>query len=216
VHCSFDTDQAVFSWSADGKQFTPLGSPFTMTFQLTTFQGVRPALFNFNTLRHSGGYADFDNYTVVEPRAHGVEREIPVGKTIALTSGADGSYLAADRKDELLVNVAAGPAASVPDDARFQVVDLGKGRVALKAGNGRFVSVGTEGVALKDLAGANPEDAESFQWVNLMRGDTMLMSLTNHRYLATVPHNPGLVTASATGPRPDRKGGECFKWRELE
>jgi DNA-binding transcriptional MocR family regulator len=31
VHCNFDTDEAIFSWSADGKQFTPLGNPFTMT-----------------------------------------------------------------------------------------------------------------------------------------------------------------------------------------
>ncbi len=42
VHCNFDNDQAIFSWSADGKEFMPLGTPFTMTFQLTTFQGVVP------------------------------------------------------------------------------------------------------------------------------------------------------------------------------
>ena len=71
VACNFDTDQAIFSWSADGKQFTPLGTPFTMTFQLRTFQGVRPSLFNFNTSGQPGGYADFDNYTVEEPRAAG-------------------------------------------------------------------------------------------------------------------------------------------------
>ena len=98
---------------------------------------------------------------------------------------------------------------------RFQVTDLGKGRVALKVGNGRLVSVGDSGVVLKDLAGAAPADAESFQWVNLLRGDTMLMSLTNHRYLATKPNRPGPVTASATGPRPDRKDGACFKWRAV-
>src|SRR5207247_1659709 len=45
VQCNFDTDEAVFSWSTDGKRFTPLGNPFGMRFQLTTFQGVRPALF---------------------------------------------------------------------------------------------------------------------------------------------------------------------------
>ena len=101
-------------------------------------------------------------------------------------------------------------------NVRFQVIDLGKGRVALKAGNGRFVSAAGEGVVLKDLAGKAPGDAESFQWVNLMRGDTMLMSLTNHRYLATKPNNPGPVTVSATGPRPDRKDGACFKWKEVE
>jgi hypothetical protein len=49
-----------------------------------------------------------------------------------------------------------------------------------------------------------------------MRGDTMLMSLTHHRYLATKPNEPGPVTATATGPTPARKGGECFKWSALE
>ncbi|MHB1034334.1 MAG: beta-xylosidase family glycoside hydrolase [Pirellulales bacterium] len=216
VACNFDTDEAVFSWSVDGKQFTPLGKPFTMTFQLRTFQGVRPALFNFNTSGQPGGYADFDNYTVEAPRARGIEREIPLGKTIALTSGADGSFLAADTQTNQLVTVAAEAGGAVPANVKFQVVDLGKGRVALKTSNGRLVSAGAEGVVLKDLAGAAPGDAESFQWVNLMRGDTMLMSLVNHRYLATSPGNPGPVTITATGPRPDRKGGECFKWKGVE
>ena len=141
VHCNFDTDQAVFSWSADGKEFTPLGNPFTMTFQLTTFQGVRPALFHYNTSGQPGGYVDFDNYTVEEPRARGIEREIPMGKTIVLTSGADGSFLAADTQNNTLVNVAADPNKPAPQNAKFQVVDLGLGRVALKAANGKFVSV---------------------------------------------------------------------------
>ena len=213
VHCNFDTDQAIFSWSADGKTFTPVGNPFTMIFQLQTFQGVRPALFNFNTSGQPGGYADFDNFTVDEPRARGIEREIPMGKTITLTSGADGSFLAADAQSETLVNVAADATGGAPSNARFTIIDLGKGRVALKAGNGRFVSTSEKGVVLKDLAGAAPADRESFQWVNLLRGDTMLMSLTNHRYLATTPGTPGPVNVSATGPRADRKGGACFKWK---
>jgi hypothetical protein len=49
-----------------------------------------------------------------------------------------------------------------------------------------------------------------------MRGDTMLMSLTNHRYLATKPNEPGPVTVSAAGPTPARKGGECFKWKAID
>ena len=88
-----------------------------------------------------------------------------------------------------------------------------KGRVALKTANGRFVSVAEDGVMLKDLEGKAPGDAETFQWINLMRGDTMLMSLTNHRYLATTPNEPGPVTATATAPSPARKKGECFKWQ---
>jgi beta-xylosidase len=213
VHCNFDNDEAVFSWSADGVNFTALGEPFTMTFQLTTFQGVRPALFNFNTDGHPGGYADFDNYTVVEPRARGREREIPLGQTVTLTSGADGSYLAADEQGQVLVNVAADSAVAKTAKVQFQVIDLGLGRVAFKAEDGRFVSAAENGVALKDLSGQKPGAAESFQWINLLRGDTAFMSLLNHRYLSTRPNQPGRVTAMATDVTPDRKGGVCFKWK---
>lgn len=214
VHCNFDTDQAVFSWSADGRQFQNLGTPFTTTFQLTTFQGVRPGLFHFNTSGQPGGYADFDNLTVDEPRARGIEREIPLGKTIVLASGADGSYLAADAQDKL-VSVAGG--ADAPATARFSVVDVGLGRVALKAANGKFVSAASpESAVLKDLAGAQPGKAETFQWINLMRGDTMLLSLTNHQYLATRPNTPGPVTVNALGPAPARKSGAEFKWKAVD
>ncbi len=216
VHCNFDTDEAVFSWSAEGKQFTPLGSPFRMTFQLTTFQGVRPALFNYSTTGQPGGYADFDNYTAVEPRARGREREIPLGKTITLTSGADGSCLAVDPDKNTLVNIAADTPGAARQNGRFQVVDLGKGRVALQAANGRFISAADDVVVLKDLTGQGPGVAESFQWINLMRGDTMLMSLLNHRYLATQPNAPGPVTVTTTGPTPARQAGECFKWKVVE
>ena len=213
---TFCTDDAIFSWSADGKQFTPLGESFRITFQLTTFQGVRPALFHYNTSGQPGGYADFDNYAVEEPRARGIEREIPLGKMITLTSGADGSFLAADTQNNALVNVAADASSAAPQAAKFQVVDLGKGHVALKASNGRFVSVAGEAAGLKDLAGSNPSEAESFQWVNLMRGDTMLMSITNHRYLETKPNELGQVKVTATGSTPARKKGECFKWKTVE
>jgi hypothetical protein len=215
VHCNFDTDQAVFSWSADGRAFTPLGSPFTTTFQLTTFQGVRPALFNFNTSGHPGGYADFDNYMVEEPRARGIEREIPVGKIIALTSGGDGSVLAGDARSDVLVSVAPASGSDFPRNARFQVIDLGLGRVALKAGDGRFVSVDQERAILKKLGTGRPGVAESFQWVNLMRGDTMLMSLTSHRYLATTPDAPGPVRVTALGATAARKSGAEFTWKAV-
>jgi len=218
VACNFDTEQAVFSWSADGKGFSALGGPFTMAFQLITFQGVRLSLFNYNIGGRPGGYADFDNFTVDEPRARGIERMIPVGKMITLTSGADGSLLVSREEDMTLGTVAgASPHAATPN-VRFRVIDRGLGRVALQATNGRFLSASADGnaVTLKAAAPTALMDAETFQWVNLMRGDTMLMSLTNHRYLATTPNSPGPVTVSATGPRPDRKGGACFKWKAVE
>ena len=208
-HFSFSNDggtgeSAAQSLSAGEDQFKADGD------------GYFDWVFNFNTSGQPGGFADFDNFKVDEPRAWGMERRIPVGKTITLASGADGSFLAADNQNMSLVNVAADASGSAARNIRFKVVDLGKGRAALKAGNGRFVSAAGESVVLKDLAGKAPGDPESFQWINLMRGDTMLMSLTNHRYLATKPNNPGPVTVSATGPRPDRKDGACFKWKEAK
>lgn len=213
VACNFDTDEAMFSWSADGDHFTSLGKPFVMTFQLRTFQGVRPALFSFNTLGAPGGYADFDNFRVEEPRARGVERVIPLGKTITLSSGADGSVLVADGRNGTLVNVAGAPGGIAPEEARFRVIDMGRGRVALQAGNGKFVSAAGETAIIRDPVDHKPGEAESFQWVNLMRGDTMLLSLTNHRYLATQPGIHGTVTVSATGPNPARRGGAEFRWK---
>jgi hypothetical protein len=44
----------------------------------------------------------------------------------------------------------------------------------------------------------------------------MFMSLTNHRYLATKPNEPGPAAANATGPSPARKNGECFRWKVVE
>jgi hypothetical protein len=218
VYCNFDNDQAIFSWSTDGKEFTPLGNPFTMIFQLTTFQGVRPALFHYNTSGQPGGYADFDNYTVEEPRARGIEREIPLGKTIVLTSDADGSLLVSHEETMTLQSVnGASPNAGTPN-IRFKVIDCGMGRVALQATNARLVSVAADGgsVALKEAKAFDLTDAEKFQWVNLMRGDTMLMSLTNHQYLSTKPNNPGPVTANALGPAAARKSGAEFKWTVVE
>jgi xylan 1,4-beta-xylosidase len=217
VHCNFDTDQAVLSWSADGKSFTALGEPFTTTFQLTTFQGVRPALFHYNASERSGGYADFDHYTVEEPRARGMEREIPLGKTIVLSCGANGEFLVADPGKDLVTTTESLDERSVIPEraAHFRVIDLGLGRVALQAANGKFISVENEKAALKDLGAAKPGEAEAFQWINLLRGDTMLMSLTNHRYLAVPPKDPGPATATALGASPARKSGAEFKWKTV-
>jgi hypothetical protein len=213
VHCNFDNDQAIFTWSADGNQFAALGNPWPIPgFQLQTFQGVRPALFNYNISGQPGGYADFDNYTCDEPRARGIEREIPTGKTIVLASSADGSFLAADAQYDILINSTNADA----QDMQFKVVDLGLGHVAFQTSNGKYVSVTADEVILKNLAGNTPGDAESFQWINLMRGDTAFMSLANYRYLATKPNAIEPVTAIATGPTPARQDGVCFKWKIIE
>jgi beta-xylosidase len=213
VACNFDTEEAVFSWSSDGNHFSVLGSPFAMAFQLTTFQGVRLALFNYNIAGKSGGYADFDNFTMDEPRARGIEREIPLGKTISLSSSANGAVLTVAPQGDTLSTTSPTSAAN-NNATSFQVVDLGKGRVALKTSTDKLVSVDSDGtVSLKTIA--KPDLAESFQWVSLMRGDTLFLSLKTHRYLFAKPNETGPVTAQAVGPRPDRKDGTCFKWKTI-
>jgi hypothetical protein len=135
-----------------------------------------------------------------------------MGKTITLTSGADGSFLAADTQRQVLINASGNINGNIPPNFRFHVVDVGLGRVAFKASSGQFVSVAGDEVVLKNV-GKQPGEAETFQWINLLRCDTMLMSLANHRYLATSPVVSGRVTVTARGPQPARKGGECFRWK---
>ena len=63
--CDFLAEEARFSYSTDGERFEPMGPPLRMVFQLLTFQGVRYALFSFNTAT-GGGFADFDSIDVHE------------------------------------------------------------------------------------------------------------------------------------------------------
>jgi beta-xylosidase len=121
AECDFLTEKARFSYSVDGKTFAPIGGEFTMIFQLTTFQGVRYALFNYNTLNRHGGVADFDSIEVYQPYPHGLMRPIPYGKQIRLSAF----------------------------NADLTVKDMGLGRVALQSG-GNYVTVAADAsVAIK-------------------------------------------------------------------
>jgi hypothetical protein len=190
AHCNFDTEKAVFSYSTDGREFRRIGDEFTMVFQLKTFQGVRYSLFHYNTEGSPGGHADFDRFTVDEPRPRGLTRPIPVGQWIALESLGSGSPL------------------QVGQGAAFRVIDRGRGRIALQVAGGGHVSVAADGkVALK---AGSIGDAETFQWVDLQRGDVLLLSLATHRYVVTTA---GVVSADHAGPAPDRRDGSVFKWK---
>jgi hypothetical protein len=193
VHCDFDKDIARFSFSVnDGRAFQEIGGDFPLPFQLKTFQGVRYALFHYNGGGSAGGYADFDSFHVDEPRPRGLTKPVPYGRWIAFSSLANGSAL------------------SVENAAGFQVIDRGLGRVALRSADGKYLSAGPAGELR--MAQAKPAMAETFQWVDLQRGDTLLLSVVTHRYLI-VPPAGGPATADHPGPAPDRKDGTCFRWR---
>ncbi len=192
VRCNFDTDIAQFSYSTNGRYFKSIGGEFQLPFQLKTFQGVRYTLFNYNSGGAAGGYVDFDRFDVDEPRPHGLTKPIPYGRWITLSSLADGSVL------------------TVADATTFQVIDRRLGRIALRAAGGKYVSVGKTGEVR--MVSGKPGDAQTFQWVDLQRGDTLLLSLATNRYLVA-PGAPGPVSAGHPGPAPDRKDGSCFRWR---
>ncbi len=60
----YNRDLATLSFSTDGKTFKEVGGELRLGYQMKTFQGVRYALFAFNTNGKAGGYADFDNFKV--------------------------------------------------------------------------------------------------------------------------------------------------------
>jgi beta-xylosidase len=202
--CDFLTELATFSYSTDGITYQSIGGTFTMVFQLKTFQGVRYALFAFNAAGTPGGRADFDSFIVEEPHPHGLMRPIPDGWSITLT--AHGHEIGLGLKDGRLAAVPAGAA------GRFKVLAAGLGRVALRAEDGRLVAAGAGGVK---LAGGPPDRAATFQWMENVYGDLLLLSLATHRYLRIDPAT-GAITADHPGPAPDRRDGACFAWQAPE
>ncbi|MDP4278622.1 MAG: glycoside hydrolase 43 family protein, partial [Bacteroidota bacterium] len=128
--CDFNSDNASFSFSTDGNAFTSFGEEARLIYQLRTFQGIRYALFNYNTKGVEGGYADFNSFVSEEPRCKGLTKPIPYGKVITLTSLADGTVLAGWRN--FLRPVAATDSRDDNKAFQFRVLDRGNGRVALQ------------------------------------------------------------------------------------
>lgn len=212
VNCNFDTEKAVFSYSTNGTAFTNTGDTTIMVFQLRTFQGVRYTLFNYNTSGSEGGFADFDNFIVSEPRPHGLTKPIPYNQIVTLTSLADSTVLV-NWKD-FVRPVDKSNALAKSTDAQFRVIDRGKGRIALQSvSDSGWVTVKALGI-MADVRIEKQEKGEAsmFQWQDMLQGDLMLMSLYTHRYLFADPFARSLTSADSPGTRPDRKDGSCFVW----
>jgi len=195
--CDFLTETAQFSYSPDGKLYFPLGEPFEMVYQLTTFQGIRYSLFAYNSAGRDGGYSDFDSIGVSEPHPRGLMRPIPYGKQIHLTSFQSSTGLAV----QSTTLTSGAPVA-------FTVIDLKSGRVALKSGRA-YVSVDREGHAKLEVT--SPALEQSFQWIETPTGELVLMSLTTNRFLRIDPKTQAILCDSA-GPASDGKDGTRFVW----
>lgn len=215
VECNFDTDKVKFSYSTDGEKFTELGLEYIMAYQLKTFQGVRFALFNYNTSGKEGGYVDFNSFDVYEPRCKGLTKPIPYN-LIQIASLADNTLLVNWRN--FLRPLHADNALAKGKVSHFKVLDRGNGRIALQSvATGDYVTVkGLGGLAEVRIEANDQGKASTFQWQDMLRGDLMLMSLETHQYLFVDAGVGSLCSADAKGARPDRKGGACFKWTIVE
>ncbi|GHT41476.1 hypothetical protein FACS189437_08430 [Bacteroidia bacterium] len=192
VHTDFVADVARFSYNAgDGGMYYPIGETVPLHFTMTTFQGIRYALFHFNIQGINGGYADFDDFTVEETYPHGF-RSIPYAKTVLFKNKAENaSFLTIQGMDEFFVDYCK------------------QGRVALRANDGSFVSVDPSGTV--SLKKGKPDTQETFQWIELDDGSVALLSLATNRYLTVAKGN---INALTNIPAPDRKDGASFDYVE--
>jgi xylan 1,4-beta-xylosidase len=196
--CDYITERATFSYSTDGRGYSRLGEPFTLVFQLGTFQGIRYTLFSYHQRGAEGGTAAFDSFEVLYPENRGLLRPAPFGKRAVFN--AVGHEYGLHAKGDTL-------SASTP--VAFDVIDMQLGRVALRH-RGRVLSIAGDGKArLLDTA---PGRAESFQWIETPNGDLVLMSLETHRFLRIDPSSK-LIAADSPGPEPGGKDGVRFLWK---
>ena len=204
ANCDYLKDKSTFSYSLDGKKFEPIGGEFTMVYQLKTFQGIRYTLFNFNTTKKSGGYADFDSITVDEPYPNGLMKPIPYDSNITLSTYGDSYYLAV-KDGQLKVST------EKSDAVKFKVVNMQLGRAALQTNEG-FVSIPDASGKMVTLKDGEPTKTETFQWMENVYGDLILMSLSSNRFLI-INSKTGTVTADSAGPKPARNDGCSLTWQ---
>lgn len=215
VHCNFDTELAEFSYSTDGKNFTPLGAEFIMAYQLKTFQGVRFALFNYNVKGAEGGTAAFDRLDVNEPRPHGLTKPIPYSEMVTFMNLADSTVLV--NWNNCLRPVPMSHQLAGSATSRFKVIDKGSGQIAQQSelGGGLVTATGNGTMSEVRIQKVDAGEASTFQWQDMMRGDLMLMSLRTYRYLSVDPYAGSLCSADSPGCRPDRRDGSCFVWEKI-
>lgn len=211
----FHRARAQFSYSEDGETFINVGDSVRMPYQLKTFQGTRYALFAYNTNGKSGGYAQFDNFTVDEPIADR-SGNLPLGKVITLVNVGSGNPAWANPHG-MLHSAAKGSKDANGAGCRFRVHDRGQGRVALEALNGTgFVTVVGEGLSADVRLLKEETEGSLFLWQDMLRGQCMLLSLKTNRYVGIHPETGEPYSADWPGTLPDRKDGTVFSWKVVE
>jgi len=206
----YDDNQAQYAYSTDGKEFKSIGRMMPLSYQLTTFQGSRHALFAFNIKGKNGGYAEFDNFTVDEPMADR-SGNIPYDKTFRIINKATGHPANCDPHGILYDTRAddKGPR------TQFQIIKRGPGQVSLKCVDGRYIKVYGEGLPGDVRFTDKQDEAEIFLWQDYLNHDFMLFSLKNHRYIGKSPTTGSPYSMDFVGPDPARRNGSVLMWEEV-
>ena len=205
----YDNDRAQYRYSLDGETYEPLGNMMTLSYQLITFQGSRPSLFAFNHKGQRGGYALFDNFNVVEPKADR-SANIPYGKTIHIVNLATGKPAEATPHGVLYD----APKGTDNPRTRFRLIDKGEGKVIVQCEDGRYLMVAGYGIAGDVRMTADEQQAEVFMYQDYLDNQFMLMSFSRHTYLCKSPTTGSPYSADCKGPDPARMNGSVFKWEE--
>ncbi len=216
----FDHDKAHYEYSLNGEYYRPLGREMPLSYQLITFQGSRHALFCFNRKGKQGGYAEFDNFTVQEPKADR-SKNIPYGKTFRIINQATGRPAIA-LKHGLLHDVAMPTHPDLTpqekDNERlthFRIIDKGQGKVILQCEDGRYVFCAGFGIAGDVRLTKDEEKAEVFLWQDYLDQEFMLMSMRTHKYIGKSPTTGSPYSMDFTGADPARRNGAVLRWEPV-
>ena len=224
----YDEMWASFSYSVDGKSFTDIGDTLRLPYQLKTFQGSRYSLFCFNktqdnmltastkgTDKRMGGYAEFDDFIVEEPMADR-SANLPTGKVITLENKANGTRMWGMKRG-LCHSAKKGSREYDSKDCMFKVIDKGQGKVMLECMNGMgYMTISGLGLSGDVRLVKEPTEASLFMWQDMLRGDCMLMSLKNHRFVGCSPDMGEPYSTQFAGADPNRKNGCVFHFNVVE
>ncbi len=221
IYSDLDEMWAKFSYSTDGRNFKEVGNVLPLPYQLRIFQGSRYSLFCYHTIEQgndtkpSGGYAEFDDFTVDEPMADR-SANFPVGKVITLTNLATGDRFWGMNRG-LCHSAKPGTKEFDSDDCKFRVLDRGQGRVVLECLNGMgYVTISGFGLSADVRLIKEESEASLFQWQDMLRGQCMLMSLKTNRFVGCTPDQGEPYSADFPGSSPNRKNGCVFRFDVVE
>ena len=99
---------------------------------------------------------------------------------------------------------------------KFRVIDKGNGMVSLQCADGRYIKVYGIGLPGDVRFTDKAEEAEVFLWQDYLNNEFMLLSLTNHRYLAKSPTTGSPYSMDCVGPDPARRNGSVLRWEEIK